>query len=188
MAKANCPHRWKMVNLHGGYLVIEGCFHCRQRISQFSEEPVPPIDDYREGEHFWSHLADYQASKFDLRCENCPELVRLRDVMAVMLWFGLWPGERLGPNPLVGSIARGIVRSRARRSTGAFVKVPLELTDPSALAALAMITTVVPGTVWTELAIDHSAVLLHVFDVDDEAAFVADFKARYERPLKEIFE
>ena len=85
-------------------------------------------------------------------------------------------------------VARGIFRSRARPSTGAFVKVPLELTDPSALAALAMITTVVPGTVWTELAIDHSAVLLHVFDVDDEAAFVADFKARYERPLKEIFE
>ncbi len=85
-------------------------------------------------------------------------------------------------------VARGILRSRVRRSTGAFVKVPLELTDPSALAALAMITTVVPGTVWTELAIDHSAVLLHVFDVDDEADFVADFKARYERPLKEIFE
>jgi multicomponent K+:H+ antiporter subunit E len=85
-------------------------------------------------------------------------------------------------------VARGILRSRDRRSTGAFVEVPLELTDPSALALLAMITTVVPGTVWTELAIDHSAVLLHVFDVDDEAAFVADFKARYERPLKEIFE
>jgi multicomponent K+:H+ antiporter subunit E len=85
-------------------------------------------------------------------------------------------------------VARGIFRSRARPSTGAFVKVPLELTDPSALAVLAMITTVVPGTVWTELALDHSAVLLHVFDVDDEAAFVADFKARYERPLREIFE
>jgi multicomponent K+:H+ antiporter subunit E len=85
-------------------------------------------------------------------------------------------------------VARGIFRLRARPSTGAFVKVPLELTDPSALAVLAMITTVVPGTVWTELAIDHSAVLLHVFDVENEAAFVADFKARYERPLKEIFE
>lgn len=85
MTKASCRHRWKMVNLHGGYLVIEGCFHCRQRISQFSEEPVPPIDDYREGEHFWSHLGDYQASKFDLQCEKCSEIVRPRDVMAVMM-------------------------------------------------------------------------------------------------------
>lgn len=85
-------------------------------------------------------------------------------------------------------VARGILRPRARPPRGAFVRVPLELTDPSALAALAVITTVVPGTVWAELAPDHSAVLLHLFDVDDEAAFVADFKARYERPLKEIFE
>jgi len=30
-----------------------------------------------------------------------------RTVMAVMLWFGLWPGEKLGPNPLVGSIGQG---------------------------------------------------------------------------------
>ena len=85
-------------------------------------------------------------------------------------------------------VARGTLRRRARPPRGAFVRVPLELADPSALAALAVITTAVPGTVWTELAIDHDAVLLHVFDVDDEAAFVADYKARYERPLKEIFE
>ena len=85
-------------------------------------------------------------------------------------------------------VARGLLRPASRPPTGAFVRIPLELTDPSALAALAIITTVVPGTVWAELAVDRSAVLLHVFDVDDEAAFVADFKARYERPLKEIFE
>ena len=85
-------------------------------------------------------------------------------------------------------VARGILRPRSRPPKGSFVRVPLELTDPSALAALAVITTVVPGTVWSELAIDHGAVLLHVFDVDDEAAFVAHFKARYERPLREIFE
>jgi len=56
------------------------------------------------------------------------------------------------------------------------------------LASLAMITAVVPGTVWAELATDRSALLLHVFDVDDEAAFIAHYKSRYERPLQEIFE
>ncbi len=60
-------------------------------------------------------------------------------------------------------VARGILRRRARSPQGSFVRVPLEITDPSALAALAVITTVVPGTVWTELAIDHDAVLLHVY-------------------------
>ncbi|MGB8953617.1 MAG: hypothetical protein WCC06_13255 [Candidatus Aminicenantales bacterium] len=71
--------------MRSGYLVIEGCFHCRNRISFFSEEPVPPIDDYQEGEHFWSYLSSYQASKFDLKCKKCAKDVRLPDVMAIML-------------------------------------------------------------------------------------------------------
>lgn len=85
-------------------------------------------------------------------------------------------------------VARGVLRPTARVPHGSFVRIPLELRDPSGLAALAIITTVVPGTVWTKLAMDRSAVLLHVFDVADEAAFAADYKARYERPLQEIFE
>ena len=39
-----------------------------------------------------------------------------------------------------------------------------------------------------ELAPDRSALLLHVFDVGDEADFVAHYKSRYEHPLQEIFE
>jgi multicomponent K+:H+ antiporter subunit E len=82
----------------------------------------------------------------------------------------------------------GVLRAGRRPPRGAFVVVPLELRSEQALAALAMITTVVPGTVWSELAPDRSALLLHVFDLDDEATFVAGFKSRYERPLQEIFE
>ena len=85
-------------------------------------------------------------------------------------------------------VAGGVLRSRRRPPRGTFVPIPLELRDAHALAALAVITTVIPGTVWSELAADHSVVLLHVFDLDDEAEFVALYKARYEAPLKEIFE
>lgn len=85
MSKASCEHRWAMANIRHGYLVIEGCFHCRRRIAFFSDEPVPPIDDYMEGEHFWSHLGDFQASKFDLRCEKCAADMPLTEVMALML-------------------------------------------------------------------------------------------------------
>lgn len=85
-------------------------------------------------------------------------------------------------------VARGVAISRQRAPRGHFVAVPLDLHDPHALAALAMITTVVPGTVWTELAPDRSALLLHVFDLDDEAAFIAHFKQRYEQPLVQVFE
>ena len=85
-------------------------------------------------------------------------------------------------------VGLGVVRMRRRPPRGRFVVVPLELRDEHALAALAVITAVIPGTVWAELAPDRSALLLHVFDLADEAAFIAHFKRDYERPLKEIFE
>jgi multicomponent K+:H+ antiporter subunit E len=81
-----------------------------------------------------------------------------------------------------------VLRSARRIPASAFVRIPLDLRDANALAALAIITTVVPGTVWCELALDRSAVLLHVWDLEDEAAFIAHYKSRYETPLMEIFE
>jgi multicomponent K+:H+ antiporter subunit E len=85
-------------------------------------------------------------------------------------------------------VAAGVLRARRRAPRGEFVRVPLDLRDAHGLAALAIITAVVPGTVWSELAPDRSTLLIHVFDFDDEAAFIAAYKARYELPLKEIFE
>jgi multicomponent K+:H+ antiporter subunit E len=85
-------------------------------------------------------------------------------------------------------VGGGILRARRRPPRGCFVRIPLELRDTHALAALAMIVTVIPGTVWSELAADRSVLLLHVFDLDDEARFIAHFKKDYEHPLKEIFE
>jgi multicomponent K+:H+ antiporter subunit E len=96
---------------------------------------------------------------------------------------------RVGIDVVMSALAvgRGVLRAGQTPPRGRFVVVPLELRNAHALAALAMITTVVPGTVWSELAPDRSALLLHVFDLDDDAAFTADFKQRYERPLLEIF-
>jgi multicomponent K+:H+ antiporter subunit E len=72
-----------------------------------------------------------------------------------------------------------------------FVVIPLELRDANALAALAAVCTVVPGTVWCELARDASGVRIHVWSIPDDAAevaFIAFFKRRYEQPLKIILE
>ncbi len=85
-------------------------------------------------------------------------------------------------------VAVGVWRAKSHPPRGAFVVVPLDLHDTHGLAALAMIAAVVPGTVWSEIAPDRSALLVHVFALDDEAAFIAHFKADYEHPLKEIFE
>jgi len=85
-------------------------------------------------------------------------------------------------------VAAGIARAGWRAPRGSFVAVPLDLHDVHGLAALAMITAVIPGTVWCELAADRQAVLIHVFDLDDETAFIEHFKRDYEKPLREIFE
>ena len=94
---------------------------------------------------------------------------------------------------VVGSalqVARGVLAGRRRPPDSRFVRVPLDLRDGHGLAALAVITTAVPGTVWSELAADRSSLLLHVFDLEngDAAGFIAQYKQRYERPLMEIFE
>ncbi|WP_339450170.1 Na+/H+ antiporter subunit E [Pseudomonas sp. EA_5y_Pfl2_R50] len=85
-------------------------------------------------------------------------------------------------------VAWGVLNTRRRPLQSRFVKVPLELRDAHGLATLAMICTVVPGTVWSELALDRSVLLLHVWHLDDEAQFIEHFKSTYERPLMEIFE
>lgn len=85
-------------------------------------------------------------------------------------------------------VASGILGSRRRMPNGAFIIIPLDLRDPHGLAALATIMCVIPGTVWSELSIDRSKLLVHVFDLHDEALEVQHLKTRYEKPLMEIFE
>ncbi|MBH1963773.1 MAG: Na+/H+ antiporter subunit E [Comamonadaceae bacterium] len=96
----------------------------------------------------------------------------------------------VGYDVLLSNIAvlRGVLSSGRRPPESRFIVIPLELRDPGALAALATITTVVPGTVWCELARDASSVMLHVWDLEDEATYIAYFKERYEAPLLKIFE
>ncbi len=86
------------------------------------------------------------------------------------------------------AVALGVLRAGSKPPRSRFVKIPLDLRDANGLAALSMITTVVPGTIWSELALDRSVLLLHVFDLDDDAQFIEHFKTAYERPLMEIFE
>jgi multicomponent K+:H+ antiporter subunit E len=97
---------------------------------------------------------------------------------------------RVGGAVLISAIdvAFGVLRLHRPPPCGTFVTVPLDLRDEHALAALAMILAVIPGTVWSELAPDRSAVLVHVFDLDDEAVFSHQIKLLYEQPLREIFE
>lgn len=82
----------------------------------------------------------------------------------------------------------GTLATHERLPRGGFITVPLDLRDPSGLAVLAAIMCVIPGTIWSEIALDRSALLVHIFDLDDAQDEIELIKTRYERPLMEIFE
>ena len=80
-----CEHHWSMTDVRGGFLVVEGCYHCGARSSFFSTEPVPPRDEYREGEHIWEYLSGDQAVSFGLRCDLCDASPDLSAMTALMM-------------------------------------------------------------------------------------------------------
>jgi len=78
-------HDWHMTDIRPGYLVVEGCHECGARSSFFTTEPVPPVDEYREGRHYWIYQGNFQAVKFRLKCSGCGKQVDLDDMTALML-------------------------------------------------------------------------------------------------------
>ncbi len=65
--------------------------------------------------------------------------------------------------------------------------VPLLLESRSALAVLACILSVTPGTVWIAYNRKSSELLLHVLDFEDGYNYQQFIKQRYEQLLLEIF-
>lgn len=114
-----------------------------------------------------------------------PLPVRIRKPGTILKFLCLVGWDVVVSNFQVGL---SVWRLESRPPRSAFVRIPLDLHDAHGLAALAMVTTVVPGTVWSELALDRSVLLMHVFDLEDEAQFIEHFKTTYERPLMEIFQ
>lgn len=86
------------------------------------------------------------------------------------------------------TVAHRLLTRRTQDMRPTFVQIPLRMRDPNGLAVLSMLLTLAPGTAWGELALDGSVLLVHVFDLQDEAAFIAMVHKRYEQPLMEIFE
>ncbi len=100
---------------------------------------------------------------------------------------------------LVAVVLRDVVRSnyavasillgrRGRDRVSGFVRIKLELRDRYGLAALAIILTMTPGTLWVQYDAATGTLLLHVFDLLDGDEWRRLVKERYERRLREIFE
>ena len=61
------------------------------------------------------------------------------------------------------------------------------VTSFNGIVLLAGIITMTPGTLSADLSADRRHLLVHAFNITDEAELIASIKTRYEAPLMEIF-
>ncbi len=115
-----------------------------------------------------------------------PERPSLRRAGAVLPLLGIVAWDILRSNAAVAWLILTRGRGGTRRS--GFLHVPLRLRHRSALAVLAIIVTATPGTAWLEYDEETGVLLLHVFDMVDEADWLDLIQNRYEARLLEIFE
>lgn len=83
-------------------------------------------------------------------------------------------------------VARRILGRESKIHPG-FIWIPLEISNPHGIAALAGIITMTPGTLSSELSADRRFLLVHCLHLEDADAAIAQIKARYEAPLREVF-
>lgn len=109
---------------------------------------------------------------------------RMRRPIAALRFAGIVSVDIVRSNI---AVARIVARHR-RKATSGFLVIPLELTNPNALAVLACILTATPGTIWVNYDRKAGTLLLHILDLVDETTWVRLIKDRYERLLTEVFE
>ncbi|MYZ53299.1 Na+/H+ antiporter subunit E [Malikia spinosa] len=110
---------------------------------------------------------------------------RIRRPLALLRLLGLSAIEILRSCVNVTQI---ILLRRSADVNSRFIRIPLDLRSPHGLALLSCLINITPGTVWVDLLPERHELLLHVFDLHDEAWWVDTIKTRYERPIMEVFE
>ncbi|PZO80268.1 MAG: Na+/H+ antiporter subunit E [Mesorhizobium amorphae] len=86
------------------------------------------------------------------------------------------------------AVMRIILMGKRRERVSGFITIDIGLRSPYGLAALAVIITSTPGTLWVQYDAASGRLLMHVLDLVDESDWQHLIAHRYERLLKEIFE
>lgn len=115
-----------------------------------------------------------------------PDRIRLRRPDLMLRLALIVAADIARSNHAVASLI--LTGGRHGRRHSGFVHIPLDLREPNALATLAIIVTATPGTAWLDYDPGSGVLLLHVFDLVDEAAWIDLIKNRYEALLLEIFQ
>ncbi len=74
-----------MVNVQTGFIITETCYRCKKISSYFSFEDTPPLEEYRDKEHFWNVIGSTQSFRFDLQCNSCGQLVEFNELSGLMM-------------------------------------------------------------------------------------------------------
>ena len=140
-------------------------------------------DSYGPGQWLLAALLGVSVPQFTRSLRPTPVRIR-RPWLALRLFLAV------GADVIVSNwrVLRGTLARGEQVPEGGFIVVPLDLRDPNGLAVLAAIRCVIPGTIWAEISVDRSRLLVHLFDMAHAEDEVTLIKNRYEKPLMEIFE
>jgi hypothetical protein len=79
--------RYQMVNVRPGHVVVEHDLLSRAVRSYFSDEPVPPVEEYREGNRIWQYAGTAQSFQFDVKDQQTGEIIPFREMLG-LLYYG----------------------------------------------------------------------------------------------------
>ena len=113
-----------------------------------------------------------------------PERVHIYRPASLLRFTGVFLWDVLVANVAVARL----VLVGPRSLNPLFVSVPLDLTNDLAISLLANTICLTPGTVSADLSADRRVLLVHALDCTDADDLVRTIKARFETPLREIFE
>ncbi len=77
-----------MVNVQPGFIITENCFKCHKTSTYFSYEQKPPLEEYREGDHFWNVMQSAQTIRYDLQCKICHKRVPYKELLGLLMCTG----------------------------------------------------------------------------------------------------
>jgi multicomponent K+:H+ antiporter subunit E len=98
-----------------------------------------------------------------------PPPLRIRNRRQLLRMVGVVVADIVSSNL---ALLRVLLGRRTDAAISGFVTIPLHLTDPYGLAVLACIITATPGTIWMSYRSDEKLLLIHVFDLVDERAWM----------------
>ncbi len=88
MDGAKPAHRYAMVNVRPGYVIVEHEVFSKEMRSYFSAQALPPVEEYREGPQIWKFSGMAQSFQFDLRDCTTGNVTKFDDLLGLVPYSG----------------------------------------------------------------------------------------------------